>query len=88
MLYLKWITQKDILGTLLSYVAAWMGKEFGGEWIHAYVWPNPFMSTTLLICYESRVIVTQSCPPDSSVHGILQARILEWVAFPFSKGFS
>ena len=21
-------------------------------------------------------------PPDSSVHGILQARILEWVAFP------
>ena len=22
------------------------------------------------------------------VHGILQARILEWVAFPFSKGFS
>ena len=24
-------------------------------------------------------------PPDSSVHGILQARILEWVAIPFSK---
>ena len=23
-------------------------------------------------------------PPGSSVHGILQARILEWVAFPFS----
>ena len=22
-------------------------------------------------------------PPGSSVHGILQARILEWVAFPF-----
>ena len=27
-------------------------------------------------------------PPGSSVHGILQARILEWVAIPFSKGFS
>ena len=27
-------------------------------------------------------------PPGSSVHGSLQARILEWVAFPFSKGFS
>ena len=26
--------------------------------------------------------------PDSSVHGILQARILEWVAFPFSRGSS
>ena len=24
--------------------------------------------------------------PGSSVHGILQARILEWVAIPFSKG--
>ena len=23
-----------------------------------------------------------------TVHGILQARILEWVAFPFSRGFS
>ena len=27
-------------------------------------------------------------PPGSSVHGILQARILEWVAIPFSKGSS
>ena len=26
--------------------------------------------------------------PDSSVHGILQARILEWVAILFSKGLS
>ena len=25
---------------------------------------------------------------DYTVHGILQARILEWVAFPFSKGSS
>ena len=27
-------------------------------------------------------------PPVSSVHGILQARILEWIAFPFSSGSS
>ena len=26
--------------------------------------------------------------PDCIVHGILQARILQWVAFPFSKGSS
>ena len=37
--------------------------------------------------------VTQSypilCDPrDYIVHGILQARILEWVAFPFSRGSS
>ena len=25
-------------------------------------------------------------PPGSSVHGILEARILEWVAIPFSRG--
>ena len=27
-------------------------------------------------------------PPGSSVHGILQARILEWIAMPFSRGSS
>ena len=39
------------------------------------------------------VKVAQLCPTvcnpmDFTVHGILQARILEWVAFPFSKGSS
>ena len=41
-------------------------------------------------------LVAQSCPtlcdpmtpPGSSVHGILQPRILEWVAMPFSRGSS
>ena len=42
-----------------------------------------------------KVLVAQLCPtlcdpmdsslPGSSVHGILQARILEWVAIPFSR---
>ena len=27
-------------------------------------------------------------PMDYTVHGILQVRILEWVAFPFSRGSS
>ena len=27
-------------------------------------------------------------PMDCTVHGILQARVLEWVAFPFSRGSS
>ena len=40
-----------------------------------------------------KVKVAQSCltlcnPMYSTVHGILQARILEWVAFPFSRGSS
>ena len=40
-----------------------------------------------------RMKVAQLCltlrdPMDYTVHGILQARILEWVAFPFSRGSS
>ena len=31
---------------------------------------------------------TVCSPPGSSVHGILQARILEWAAIPFSRGSS
>ena len=31
---------------------------------------------------------TDCSPPGSSVHGIFQARILEWVAMPFSRGSS
>ena len=37
----------------------------------------------------SRSVVSNSLrPPGSSVHGILQARILEWVAISFSRGSS
>ena len=45
-----------------------------------------------------KVLVTQSCPTlcdpmdcslqGFSVYGILQARMLEWVAIPFSRGSS
>ena len=40
-----------------------------------------------------KVKVAQSClilcdPMDYTAHGIFQARILEWVAFPFSRGSS
>ena len=45
---------------------------------------------------EGKTLVTQSCltlwdpmdcsPPGSSIHEILQARILEWVAMPSSRG--
>ena len=48
--------------------------------------------------WKSESEVAQSCPtlcscmdcslPGSSTHGIFQARILEWVAIPFSRGSS
>ena len=37
---------------------------------------------------ESLSFVPDSLLPHGLVHGILQARILEWVTFPFSKGSS
>ena len=54
------------------------------------------------ICYSYSFVMRtnslQSCPtlcnaidyspPGSSVHGLLQARILEWVAMPSSRGSS
>ena len=53
---------------------------------------------TQLLSSNVCVKVTQSCPtlcnpmdyslPGSSVYGILRARILEWVAIPFSRGYS
>jgi len=49
-------------------------------------------------CEKSESEVAQSCPtlwdpidcnlPGSSVHGIFQARILEWVSISFSRGYS
>ena len=46
-----------------------------------------------LMSEVGEVTVAQLCPTlcdsmDYTVHGILQARILEWVAFPFSRGSS
>ena len=52
----------------------------------------------IIIQVKVKLLAAQSCPtlcnpmdcslPVSSVHGILQARILEWVAIPFSRGSS
>ena len=46
LLYLKWITNKDLLystrKSVQCYISAWMGGEFGGKWIHVYVqWLSP-----------------------------------------------
>ena len=45
------------------------------------------------LLFGSEVKVAQLCPTlcdpmDYTVHEILQARILEWVALPFSRGSS
>ena len=45
------------------------------------------------VCVCMKVKVVQSCltlcdPMGYTVHGIFQAKILEWVAIPFSRGSS
>ena len=57
-----------------------------------------FSHTTTGVYMKVNVSITQLCPTlcdsmdyspsGSSVHGILQARILEWAAIPFSRGSS
>ena len=59
---------------------------------HEWIQPAPLRLESM------KVLVAQSYPilydpmdygpPSSSVHGILQARILEWVALPSSRGSS
>ena len=46
------------------------------------------MKVKVSVAQSSRTVCDPMCcsPPGSSVHGILQARILEWVAIPFSRG--
>ena len=62
-------------------------------------WPGLYEDTYKWLRTENmKLLVAQLCltlwdpmdcsPPASSVHGILQARILEWVAMPFSRASS
>ena len=62
---------------------------------HGTLWMNP---ESINKRYESESEVAQSCPtlcdlmdcslPGSSVHGVFQARVLEWFAISFSRGSS
>ena len=55
------------------------------------LWAHIYMNVNVKV----KVLVTLSCPtlcdpmnhspPGSSVHGILQARILDWIAISFSR---
>ena len=65
-----------------------MGSQrVGHDWVTELNWKceskrvsHSVVSNSLWACGLS--------PPDSSVHGISQARILEWVAVPFTRGSS
>ena len=74
-------------------------QEFA-SWVGKISWRRAWQPTLVFLPGEShgqwwdclvKVKVTQLCstlcdPMDYIVHGILQVRILEWVAYPFSRG--
>ena len=64
-------------------------KEWEVETRHTHAHINLTSQCQILMAIV-KVKVSQSCPAlcdpkDYTVHGILQARILEWVAIPFSR---
>ena len=59
-----------------------IGSELGKKYISSVQF-SPVTQSCLTLCNTM-----YSSPPSSSVHGILEARILEWVAMPSSKGSS
>ena len=73
-------------------------RQFGNlsNFKHSSYSPRHFSWRCIILA--AFILVAQSCPtlcnsvdcspPGSSVHGILQARILKWVAIPFSRGSS
>ena len=59
----------------MSGVAEWPDIILGSEKVKVFI-----AQSCLLLCDPMDVSL-----PGSSVHGILQARILEWIAVPFSR---
>ena len=79
-----------------SVLSAWSWKSHGGSrhppHCPAVTW-YPGRRQHIEHRVKVKVKITQSSltlcnPKDYAVHGILQARILEWVAYPFSRGSS
>ena len=85
----NWCTDTD---TSLSYrVHSWHTVWFILGVVHSMV--GFFFSiitvTIFSLCvYQFASIVSDCSSPGSSVHGILQARILQWVVMPSSRGSS
>ena len=81
-----WKTWKNCLANPIQLD---QGQRFGKENLIGLSAKKPRLEARLKV----NVKTVQSCltlcdPMDCTVHGILQARILEWVAYPFSRGSS
>ena len=57
-------------------------------WSDGKIYILKYVNVKLLHSCPTLFDSMDSSPPDPSVHGILQARILEWAAMPSSRGSS
>ena len=72
-------------------VCPWGSKRVGHDWVIELNRTEMMLVLTRSVCAQSCLTLWDhmNChPPGSSVSGILQARILEWVAIPFSRRYS
>ena len=90
MSFLMYFTRVQIIKIHTKCIHKMMSVSFNG--IQYWTKIKEFFKTSFQ-CMLSRfrhvqLFVTPMDPPSSSVHGILQARILEWAAMPSSRGSS
>ena len=65
-----------------------LGKGLSPQTLVLPEWYDVCVSTKSLQSCPTPFDPVDCSPPGSSVHAILQARMLEWVAIPFSRGSS
>ena len=63
----------------------WTGRP--GHWSDL-IWCDKYCESVSHSVVSDSLQPHRCCPPGFSVHGILQGRILQWVAIPFSRGSS
>ena len=94
--------QQNCIFSQFWRVEVWDQNVFKGDFFWCLLlgwrWPSPLYVLTGSSLYMSVCMCAQSWPPlccphglyppGFSVHGIFQARILEWIAISFSRGSS
>ena len=91
---LFWMVNSIALINFIMLVLVHCSSPLRDVWTHILSSPSISSLSMLPCCVKSLQLSPTLCdpincsPPGSSVHGILQARILEWAATLFSRGSS
>ena len=80
--YALWLNGKETSDPVAMFIIVMGGKYYSTNWVGQKFHLGFLEDLTALVAQS------ECSPSGFSVHGILQARILEWVAIPFSRGSS